>query len=284
MVPNGKLIAIGGNEDKGSEDGRADGGFIEDGILRRVVQEAGGAGARLAVITSASSIPKQVGRNYKEAFGRLGVTQVDHLDIRDRDGAKQHEMVDRLKNATGVMLSGGNQLRLTSIFGGTEFLEVLKERYRSEPGFVVAGTSAGAMCMSSTMIYQGHSSAGLIKGEVKMTTGMALVDGVIIDSHFVERGRFSRLTQAVAANPTAVGIGLGEDTGVVITGGDQLETIGSGQVIIFDGHEMRHSNIADIEEGAPISIEHMVVHIISKGYYYHVAKRTFHAPQVPATE
>ncbi|HOY30136.1 MAG TPA: Type 1 glutamine amidotransferase-like domain-containing protein, partial [Flavobacteriales bacterium] len=145
----------------------------------------------------------------------------------------------------------------------------------------IAGTSAGAMCMSSTMIYQGHSASGLIKGGVKMTTGAALIYDVIIDSHFVERGRFSRLTQAVAANPSAIGIGLGEDTGVVITNGEMLETIGSGQVMIFDGHEITYSDYADVEEGEPFSIEGVKVHIISKGHSYSVQQKAFAAVRVP---
>lgn len=253
--------------------------FIETGILRRVVNELGGRDKRLAVITSASSIPLEVGTNYIEAFAKLGLTNVDHMDIRDRKDVTP-EITERLGQADGVMISGGNQLRLTSIFGGTIFLQVLKSRYLNEEGFVIAGTSAGAMCMSNTMIYQGHSSTGLFKGEVKMTTGLALVSDVIIDSHFVARGRFSRLTQAVAANPDSIGIGLGEDTGVVITKGDHLEIIGSGQVIIFDGHEMKHTNIADIDEGRPLSVEHMIVHIISEGYNYNVKQRCFYAPEL----
>lgn len=286
MTPNGKLIAIGGNEDKGQE---PEGGhstkiythsFIEEGILKRVVDEIGGPTRRIAVITSASSIPEEVGRNYIEAFGRLGLKDVDVLDIRDRNDVKP-DMIKRLAKADGVMMSGGNQLRLTTIFGGTAFLELMKRRYQEEAGFVIAGTSAGAMCMSSTMIYQGHSASGLIKGGVKMTTGAALIQDVIIDSHFVERGRFSRLTQAVAANPSAIGIGLGEDTGVVITGADTLETIGSGQVMIFDGHETTYSDYADVEEGEPFSIEGMKVHIISKGHSYSVKQRAFSAVKVP---
>ncbi len=284
MVPKGKLIAIGGNEDKGQdpEGGHRDrvfrSDFIESGILRRVVDANGGPDESIALITSASSIPDEVAENYVEAFGKLGVTNVDHLRIRDRKDVTP-DMVKRLEQASGVMISGGNQLRLTTIFGGTGFLEVLKRKYREEEDFVVAGTSAGAMCMSSTMIYQGHSSTGLFKGEVKMTTGLGLVDDVIIDSHFVARGRFSRLTQAVASNPDSIGIGLGEDTGVVISAGNSLEIIGSGQVIIFDGHEMRHSDIADVEDGHPISIEHMIVHIISAGYHFDVQKRSFFAPE-----
>jgi len=286
MTPNGKLIAIGGNEDKGQE---PEGGhstkiythrFIEEGILKRVVDEIGGTTRRIAVITSASSIPEEVGQNYVAAFGRLGVTDIDVLDIRERSDVKP-DMIKRLAKCDGVMMSGGNQLRLTTIFGGTAFLELMKRRYQEEAGFVIAGTSAGAMCMSSTMIYQGHSASGLIKGGVKMTTGAALIQDVIIDSHFVERGRFSRLSQAVAANPSAIGIGLGEDTGVVITGADMLETIGSGQVMIFDGHDITYSDYADVEEGEPFSIEGMKVHIISKGHSYSVQQRAFSAVRVP---
>jgi len=286
MTPNGKLIAIGGNEDKGKE---PEGGhntkvfthsFIEEGILKRVVDEMGGPSARIAVITSASSIPEEVAENYIGAFGKLGVKDIDVLDIRDRSQVRP-EMIKRLAKCDGVMMSGGNQLRLTTIFGGTAFLQLMKRRYEQEEGFVIAGTSAGAMCMSSTMIYQGHSASGLVKGGVKLTTGAALIYDVIIDSHFVERGRFSRLSQAVAANPAAIGIGLGEDTGVVITNADMLETIGSGQVMIFDGHEISYSDYADVEEGEPFSIEGMKVHIISKGHSYSVAQRAFSAVRVP---
>ena len=287
MTPKGKLIAIGGAENKGQE---PEGGhnakvfvrstFIEDGILRRVVNEAGGPGARIALITAASSIPEEVAANYTEAFGKLGVNDLDVLEIRDRQDVKP-DMVKRLAKANAVMMSGGNQLRLTTIFGGTAFLELMKRRYLEEPGFTIAGTSAGAMCMSSTMIYQGHSASGLIKGGVKMTTGAGLIQDVIIDSHFVERGRFSRLTQAVAGNPNSIGIGLGEDTGVVITNGDMLETIGSGQVMIFDGHEITYSDFAVVEEGEPFSIEGMRVHIISKGHSYSVSQRMFTAVKVP---
>lgn len=285
MTPKGKLIAIGGNEDKGKE---PEGGhntrvfhnnFIEEGILKRVVNEIGGADKRIAVITSASSIPDEVGANYIEAFGRLGATDIDVLDIRDRKDVRP-EMIKRLAKADGVMMSGGNQLRLTTIFGGTAFLELMKRRYHEETGFVIAGTSAGAMCMSSTMIYQGHSASGLIKGGVKMTSGAGLIQDVIIDSHFVERGRFSRLTQAVAGNPNSIGIGLGEDTGVVITEGEHMETIGSGQVMIFDGHDISYSDLADVEEGEPFSIEGMRVHIISKGHSYSVKQRMFTAVKV----
>lgn len=279
MTPKGKLIAIGGNENKGKGDDHQE--FIEDGILRRFIDELNGEASKIEVITSASSVPEEVGQNYLDAFTKLGVKDVRVMHIAAREEANDVVLLNRLREADGVMLSGGDQLKLTSLFGGTELLKLLKERYMNEKGFVLAGTSAGAMCMSNSMIYRGNSSSGLYKGEVKITTGLGFITGVIIDTHFVKRGRFSRLTQAVAANPSIIGIGLGEDTGLVIKKGKRFETIGSGQVIIFDGHEIRHSNIADIGMGEALSIERMIVHIVSKGNFYYLKDRAFAKQKLP---
>lgn len=280
-IPKGKLISIGGSEDKGTE---AEGGFspksslnfFEEGILKRIISEMKGTDSLVEVITTASSIPEEVGENYLQAFGKLGCTKIGIIPIKNREDALNPEYIDRIKKADGVMFTGGNQLRLSMIFGGTEFLRILSERYLQE-NFVIAGTSAGAMAMSNTMIYQGASREALLKGEVKITTGLAFIKDVIIDSHFVTRGRFGRLAQAVASNPGCIGIGLGEDTGVFITEGNKMEAIGSGMVLIFDGHDIRHSNIADLEEGSPISIEHLIVHVMAKGNFYHLKERKFFA-------
>lgn len=281
-IPKGKLISIGGNEDKGTEPEpnylqKNNLNFFELQILNRIMQEAGGNAATIEVITSASSIPEEVGQNYLDAFGKLGCKHIRVMDIRNREDAQKPEMIERIRNCNGVMFSGGNQLRLSSIFGGTDFLEVLMDRYIHESGFVVAGTSAGAMAMSNTMIYQGSSSEALLKGEVKITTGLGFMKNVIIDSHFVKRGRFGRLTQAVAANPGCIGIGLGEDTGVLVTEGRYMEAVGSGLIIIIDGHNIRHTNIADLKEGSPISIENLIVHVMAKGNFYDIKERKFFA-------
>jgi cyanophycinase len=172
------------------------------------------------------------------------------------------------------MFSGGNQMRLTATFGGTEFLRILLKRYHDEP-FVVAGTSAGAMAMSNTMIYEGNATRAHLKGEVKITTGLGFLDDVIIDSHFEKRGRFGRLAQAVASNPQSIGVGLGEDTGMLITHGSTMEAIGSGLVMILDGHDIRHSNIGDIPDGCPISIENLKVHFFEKGNGYELHERKY---------
>jgi cyanophycinase len=131
------------------------------------------------------------------------------------------------------------------------------------------------------MIYQGDAERAHLKGEVKITTGLAFIDGVIIDSHFNKRGRFARLAQAVAANPSCVGIGLSEDTGVIVTNGTQLETIGSGAVFLFDGRKIEQSNIADIEEGSPFSVENLVVHIMESGDFFNLDSHKFKMVEAP---
>jgi len=253
----GKLIAIGGAEDKGTdlEKGqiqRNNLNFFELGILRRIMEEAGGLSKRIEVITTASMIPYEVGDNYLDAFGKIGCTNIGVIHIRNRSEVSNPEYIERIKECDALMFSGGNQLRLSSIYGGTasiyggtDFLQIIHNRLNTEESFVVAGTSAGAMAMSNTMIYEGNATRAHLKGEVKITTGLGFIDDVIVDSHFEKRGRFGRLAQAVATNPSCIGIGLGEDTGMLIKG-STMEAIGSGLVIIVDGHDIKHCNIADI--------------------------------------
>ncbi len=277
--PKGKLIAVGGAEDKGTnlekgEIHRSNLNFFELGILRRIVQEAGGPSARVEIITTASMIPYEVGENYLNAFGKAGCTNVGVMHIRTRQDAMNEKYIERIRECDAVMFTGGNQLRLSATDGGTEFLTILKKRYREE-NFLVAGTSAGAMAMSNTMIYEGNAAKSHLKGEVKITTGLGFIDSIIIDSHFEKRGRFGRLVQAVVTNPGCIGIGLGEDTGMLITEGNKMEAIGSGLVVIIDGHDILHSNIADIPDGNPISIENLKVHFCEKGNGYLINERKF---------
>lgn len=277
--PKGKLIAVGGAEDKGTdletgEINRSNLNFFELGILRRVVEEAGGPSSKIEVITTASTIPYEVGENYLNAFGKIGCTDVSVMHIRNRQDTMDAGFLKRIRECDAVMFSGGNQLRLSVTDGGTEFLSILKKRYHEE-NFVIAGTSAGAMAMSHTMIYEGNATRAHLKGEVKMTTGLGFISSVIIDSHFEKRGRFGRLVQSVATNPSAIGIGLGEDTGMLITEGNKMEAIGSGLVVIIDGHDIMHSNIADIPDGNPISIENLKVHFCEKGNGYLIRERKF---------
>ena len=283
----GILIPVGGAEDKGTdlEKGvieRNRMNFFELGILKQIIDKIGGE-KRIEVVTTASSIADEVIENYKDAFDKLGDSNVGHLRIRERKDVDTPEMLERLRKADCVMFSGGNQLRLSSIFGGTQFLEIIKQRYHDEK-FVIAGTSAGAMAMSHTMIYEGNATNAHLKGEVKMTTGLGFMDNVIIDSHFDKRGRFPRLAQAVAANPGAIGIGLSEDTGVMVENGNQITAIGSGAVYIFDGKNIDHNNIGDVESGKPISFSNMIVNIMCSGNRYNTSTRIFEASEILEAE
>lgn len=288
MKIQGKLIIIGGAVDKGSftetdldKNAAKNLNFFETGILKRILDESKHKlESRIEIITTASKIPKEIGPEYVKALNYLGASNVDVLNIERREQATNPEILDRLRAADVVMFTGGDQLRLTSILGGTVFDEVLLDKYRNED-FIYAGTSAGAAAASNNMIYQGSSSEALLKGEVKITSGLGLIDGVIIDTHFVQRGRIGRLFQAVVGNPKVLGIGLGEDTGLLITNGKQMEAIGSGLVILVDGREIKDTNLTQVELGQPISISHLVTHVMSKYDTFNLDtfKMTIHSSQ-----
>ncbi|MBN4066059.1 cyanophycinase [Candidatus Amoebophilus asiaticus] len=267
MAPKGKLIIIGGNLDKGtlSEPTNAqltNLNFFELGILKRILSESKGEKSRIEIVTTASIIPQEVGEEYILAFSQLNTSDVHIMNIQARAVANSKSIVRRLEKADIILLTGGNQLRLTSILGGTSFIETLTRRFE-EDKIVIVGTSAGAAVASDTMIYQGSSKEALLKGSVKITGGFGFIKGVIIDTHFVKRGRIGRLMQAVSTNPSILGIGLGEDTGFLITAGTQMEAIGSGLVIIVDGKQIKNTNITEVPIGSPVSIENIIVHVMS---------------------
>ncbi len=273
--PKGKLVIIGGSVDRGSftespDDLQRNLKFFEKGILKRITTESAKNNlSRFEIITTASSIPEEVGDEYIKAFAQLNVMDVGVLNIKTREEANAPKYVERLRKADVVMFTGGDQLRLTSIFGGTTFHHLLLEKYENEH-FIISGTSAGAAASSNNMIYQGSSHGALLKGEVKITGGLGFINNVIIDTHFVQRGRIGRLMYACASNPINIGIGLGEDTGLLITKGNDMEAIGSGLIILVDGTQMRHTNMSDVEMGEPVSIENLVVHVMALGDHYNL--------------
>ena len=270
MVPKGKLVIIGGAVDLGSSLNFKENinhphyiKFFERGILKRVIMESAKAeNSIIEVITTASQIPDIVGVEYIKSFNQLQVYNVNVMHIKSREDANNEEYLMRLENADVLMFSGGDQLRLSSIFGGTAFLQSVKKKYK-ESNFLIAGTSAGAAAASTNMIYRGSSSEALIKGEVQITAGMGFIDSVIIDTHFVQRGRIGRLFYAVASNPGMLGIGLGEDAGLLITNGDTMEAIGSGLTILVDGRYISETSIYDVDMGSPVSIDNLRVHVMS---------------------
>lgn len=271
--PKGKLIIIGGSVDRGSfseskDDLKRNLMFFEKGILKRITTESLNKNlSKIEIITTASTIPEEVGEEYINAFAQLDVMNVSVLNIKTREEANAPENIERLQAADVVVFTGGDQLRLTSIFGGTAFHHLLLEKYHNEE-FIISGTSAGAAASSNNMIYQGSSHEALLKGEVKITGGLGFINNVIIDTHFVQRGRIGRLLYACASNPINLGIGLGEDTGLLIINGNNMEAIGSGLVMLVDGTHMKDTNITDVEMGEPVSIENLIVHVMSLGDHY----------------
>ncbi|WP_018478669.1 cyanophycinase [Pontibacter roseus] len=270
-APKGKIVAIGGNEDKGSVPRPADEQlgdnirFFEQGILRRIHDELHGLGTRIEVVTTASLIPEEVGQAYLDAFLLLGCDNVGVLHIRDAADANKAEYLERLAKADGVMFTGGNQTRLAEIFPGSQALQLLKTRYMQEEKFLISGTSAGAMALTHIMIEQSKETIPLVKGMVRLCEGLGLVNQVVIDTHFVNRRRIPRLIETIAANPSLIGIGLGEDTGILITNGDCVETIGSGLVILIDGRKLDENNYATAGEGEALCLENLIMHVLPKG-------------------
>ncbi|HPW87935.1 MAG TPA: cyanophycinase [Kaistella chaponensis] len=274
MRPIGKLMIIGGAVNKGSfaeteydQNVERNLNFFERGILRKIINESRlKEDSIIEIITTASQIPQIVGPEYKKAFEFLGSKNVNILDIQNREQANSDAIVARANAADVVMFTGGDQLRLTSILGGTRFHDTILLKY-VEQDFIYAGTSAGAAAASENMIYQGSSSEALLKGEIKTTQGLGFIENVIVDTHFVQRGRIGRLFQAVVNNPRTLGIGLGEDTGLYIDG-DIMTAIGSGLVILVDGRFIKDTNLTNIQLGQPISIDNLIVHVLSQNDVY----------------
>jgi len=275
--PKGYLVSIGGAEDKGATPEEQDSkelDFFRDGILENVRSLMKRDAPHVEVITTASSIPDEYFVEYNKAFRKLGFEEIGHMRIRDRQQAGDPELLDRLRRCDGVMISGGDQGRLCAVLGGTPFYDLMRRRYREEL-FVIAGTSAGAASMSNTMICGGNPAKAYFKGQVQLSMGLGFLNDVIIDTHFDKRGRFGRLAQAIAAQPGAIGIGLGEDTGIIVEGGTRFRAIGSSSVVIIDGHNVDYNNIAEVRGGAPISIAGLTVHIMTHADEYDLQRRAF---------
>jgi len=269
----GILIPIGGNEDKGEgKNEKYTLEFIDKGILANVVHESGGKDAKIVVITTASSIPKEVGENYFDAFTKLGCQHISIIDIREREQSELPENIKLIEEANCLMFSGGDQSKIVDKIGGTTLHHIISRKLKEEV-FVLAGTSAGAMCMSTEMISGGHSTEALFKGGVHMRDGMGFLSDVIIDTHFIQRGRFGRLSEAVARFPNLLGLGLAEDTGLIIRNGNDCEVIGSGMVIVFDPSELTHNNVSILKEGLPVSITNLKVNVLAHGDQYFLHER-----------
>jgi len=257
----GNLVIIGGAEDQRDE----------KVILREVVRLAGGPSARIAVMTVAAEDQEAVGRQYREVFASLGAGGIDLVNIETRAGAFDERNVAMLAEATGIFFTGGDQLRITSLMGGTAAYRELHDAYRR--GVVIAGTSAGAAAMSGTMIIEGGGRESPMNLATRMSPGMGLLEEVVIDQHFAQRGRIGRLMLAVAQNPYVLGIGIDEDTAIVVGARARFRVIGSGTVTVIDGGALTHSSVSEQELYRPVSILGVTVHVLAPGYGYDMASR-----------
>ncbi|HSE28668.1 MAG TPA: cyanophycinase [Gemmatimonadales bacterium] len=264
----GAIIPIGGAEEK----------IGDTTVLRRFVALSGGERARIAIIPTASQLD-DTGERYEALFRELGAGRARALDIDSRDDGERESLLEKVERATGVFLTGGNQLRLATILGGTPVAQAI--RRRNAAGMPVAGTSAGAAFLSQHMIAGGDEGGIPTAGGVTLAPGLGLTNRVVIDQHFRQRGRLGRLLAALSYNPFGVGLGLDEDTAAVIGPANLIEVVGSGAVTIIDPSELEYSSMADAERSDPVCMIGLRLHVLTSGATFDLERRK--AAPGPAT-
>lgn len=278
-VPKGKLIPIGGGEAKGQGDNEASSelrqsNFFESGILGEFLEEVKGVDSTIVVIPAASEMPEEVGKDYVEAFDKLGCKNVHVLYIDSAEHADKKANLKLIDQADGVLFTGGDQTTLIDKLLDTQLIARIQDRYQNSD-FVIAGTSAGAAAMPKLAIKEGKSAESLIKGSIETEKGLSLLPEAIIDTHFMQRSRLPRLTEALLRNPGLLGIGLCVDSGVVISRGDVLRAIGSGGVFIVDADNVKDTNYYEVPELQPVYVNNLRVNILAKGASYYLRDRIF---------
>ena len=259
-MSDGTVIVIGGAENK-----------IRDRIiLNRFVVLAGGEDAVVVVISTASSLGHEAGERYREIFGQLGVRTVRPLHAMTRAQANDETFARAVHDATGIFLTGGNQLRLSSTLGGTRLADAVLERFQH--GAVIAGTSAGASAMSSHMIAFGASGATPKHRMAAIAAGLGVLPGVIIDQHFQQRNRLGRLLSLIAQNPSLLGLGVDEDTAGVVGPDQVLEVVGRGSVTVVDG-AAAETDAWEVRGHRPVMLSGVVLHSLPAGYRFDLRRR-----------
>ena len=258
----GTLVIIGGAEDKKGD----------KKILRFVSDIAAQTGGLLAVITTATEKPEEVGETYRGIFNELGFQNVDCLNLNSRDDAENDNISDVIGRAGGIFFTGGDQLRITSILGGTKAHRALLSAYHN--GVVIAGTSAGASVMSSTMVVDGNDNGPARKCTLKMAPGFGFLEGAIIDQHFAQRGRIGRLLCGVAENPSVLGIGIDENTAIVVKPDRHFEVIGDNSVTVVDGKSIKSSNVSELKPDEILAIANVTLHVLTAGYGFDMEERS----------
>ncbi|MCL6595561.1 MAG: cyanophycinase [Firmicutes bacterium] len=247
-------------------------------ILREFVRLSGGFAARIAVVATAAEDPAAAAAAYVDAFASLGAP-ARAVRVADRREAGDFAVADLLRQATGIFFTGGDQLRITAMLGGTPCEAALRQAHGA--GAVVAGTSAGASAMSSTMIVGGRSDASPRREVVRMSPGLGLLPELVIDQHFAQRGRLSRLLAALAQNPGLLGVGVDEDTAFVVDGDGVLRVVGSATVTVLDGRGVRLSTASEADLDQSLTLTGVVLHVLSDGYRFDIRARR---PYPPAPE
>jgi cyanophycinase len=259
-------MAIGGAEDK----------MKARRILNAFLELAGAAQARIVVLPAASLQAGRVGELYHALFRDLGATEVEVIHVDSRLDAQDPGRVASLNKATAIFLSGGNQLRLATLLGGTPLAQAIRQRYNA--GVTVAGTSAGAAILSQHMIAFGRNGESPTQRMVQLAPGLGLTNRVIIDQHFQRRGRTGRLMVAVAYNPFLVGLGIDEDTAAILDAQNVVRIVGRGSVIVVDGAGMTYTNIDQVQRHAPMAVTDMRLHVLTDGFRYDLLSRR---PEMP---
>jgi cyanophycinase len=257
------VMIIGGAEDKTNE----------CGILNAFVKSAGGDSATIGIIPSASREPAAVGDRYYQLFTAMGAPHVQVLDIRYRNECEEARWIDVLNDCSGVFITGGDQLRLRDLIGGTRLLQVLKEKLaRSE--LVLAGTSAGAAIMGEQMIAGGSSGESPNQSLVDLTDGLGFVPELLVDQHFHNRNRMARLLSAIAAHPNRLGVGIDEDTCIAIAEDGVFQVLGKGTITVIDPGSLTHTSYPESLETSPLSLHNLKVHVLNQGDRYDYKARS----------
>jgi cyanophycinase len=256
-IIGGHLLVIGGAEDK----------YNERRILRKFLELAGGEKAEVLIVPVASDYPEFAADVYTQAFRNLGAANPRVLRATSRQDVFQADPEELLDGVTGVFITGGDQMRLVSLLGGTKFAEKLRKLVR-ETDMVLAGTSAGAAGMSTSMIVRGESTSHPQKGSVRLSPGLGFLKNIIIDQHFTERGRISRLITAVSYNPYNLGIGIDENTAIILDGKGVLKVFGQGSATIVDGSRISYNEIAEVAENETFSVCGVQMHILRDGLVF----------------
>jgi cyanophycinase len=275
MIPKGTALIIGGREERGEEENEMEQQnkkYEQFEILKELLPK-NKKNQRIEIITTASDVPEEMQKMYVNAFKKIDFANVGFMDIRDKHAARDSKICKRVEKAHAVFFTGGDQFKLSAILGGTDTVSVIRDKYIHDKDFIVGGTSAGAMAMTNIMIYEGGVHEAILKCDLKMSSGMGIIDGLVIDTHFIKRGRFGRLAHAITMNPEPLGIGLGEDTALIIKNGCDAECRGSGMVIIIDGMHIEHTNITETADGDPIFVENLKIHILAKGCKFSITDR-----------